>query len=89
MTIKRLPADDVVNRYTRLTANFHVWAEEPGLAGAKEIAGAVRRVLTNSLWSQDGFKGIDTRFASARYIRDPDGEHSHGIVQFEVTIEEC
>jgi hypothetical protein len=83
---QELPADGTVfGRYTNLFADIHIWVEEPGLAGAKTIAGVIRRVLRDRLWEQDGYRGIDTRFGSARFIRDPDGEHSHGIVTIEVT----
>lgn len=83
-----LPADDTVGRYTTVAATLHIWKREPGLAGAKEIAGAVQRALRGQLWTRDGYRCIDCKFQSARFIRDPDGETAHGIVTFEAVIEE-
>jgi hypothetical protein len=85
---QELPADDVVGRYTRLSATFHVWAEEEGLAVAKAIAGAIRSALRDQRWTFDGYRCTDCRFESARFLRDPDGKHSHGVVTFSALIEE-
>jgi hypothetical protein len=88
---QELPADDVVTRYTTVIATLHVWVREPGLATAKAIAGEVRRVLNRPsriVFEANGYRCIDSRFASARFLRDPDGVTAHGIVTFESVIEE-
>ena len=85
---QELPADDVVGRYTQLTSTFHIWSREPGLAVAKAIADTIRRALRLKLWMLSGYRCCDCKFASARYIRDPDGITAHGIVTFESLIEE-
>jgi hypothetical protein len=85
---QELPGDDVVGRYTDLFATLHIWTREPGLADAKAIAGAVRRALALTTWSRDGYRCIDTRLDSARFLRDPDGVTGHGIVTFKAVIEE-
>lgn len=85
---QELPADDVVGRYTQLASTFHVWSREPGLAGAKAIADTIKRSLRLKLWTLGNYRCVDCKFASARFIRDPDGETAHGIVTFESLIEE-
>jgi len=85
---QELPADDVVNRYTKLNSTFHIWTREPGLAGAKAIAGAVRKALVLTNWTQNGYVNIRTMLVSARYLRDPDGQTAHGVVTFESLIQD-
>lgn len=87
---QELPADSV-GRYTTLHSNIHIWVREAGLGGAKEIAGAVRRILSSpqrSSWTRDGYRSLDVTFEGSRFLRDPDGVTSHGIVSFRSTIEE-
>lgn len=85
---QELPADDVVGRYTRLLSTMHVWVQEPGLEGAKTIAGAIRKALILQTWTQNGFSCLDTRLQSARYLRDPNGQTSHGVITFQALIED-
>jgi hypothetical protein len=85
---QELPADEVVGRYTKLAATLHVWVKEPGLVQTKTIAGRLRRILSGQRWTLDDYRCMDTRFQSARFLRDPDGETTHGVVTFEATIEE-
>jgi hypothetical protein len=87
---QELPADDVVGRYSQVFPTLHIWTDQPGLASAKAIAGAVRSSLNLRTFILDGFRCIDCRFQSARFIRDPDPDREigHGIVTFVATIEE-
>jgi hypothetical protein len=85
---QELPGDDVVGRYTELFATMHIWTREPGLAQAKAIAGAVRRALNLQTWTLNGYRCIDTRLDSARFLRDPDGQTGHGVVTIKAVIEE-
>jgi hypothetical protein len=85
---QELPADDVVNRYTELNSTLHIWTREPGLAAAKAIAGAIRKALVLTNWTQNGFVCIRTMLLSARYLRDPDGQTGHGVITFKSLIQE-
>jgi hypothetical protein len=88
---QELPADEIVSRYTTVIATLHVWVREPGLVTAKAIAGEVRRVLNRPsrlVFEANGYRCIDCKFASARFVRDPDGVTAHGIITFESIIEE-
>lgn len=85
---QELPADDVVGRYSTIYSTLHVWSREGGIADAKIIAGAVRKALHRQTWQLGGYKCIDTKFQSARFLRDPDGKTAHGVVTFVSIVEE-
>lgn len=59
----------------------HVWTAENGMVACKTIAGAVRRAMKNIDRVHDGFR-TSFNFESVRFLRDPDGEHIHGVVEF-------
>ena len=85
---QELPGDDVVGRYTELYATMHVWSKEPGVKRAKLIVSAMRRVLNGQRWNDGSYRCLDTRFQSARFLRDPDGESTHGVVTFKAVLEQ-
>jgi hypothetical protein len=74
----------------RVYATLHLWKREPSLAGVKEIAGAVRwaigRVSPLDLDSAD-FVCCDCRIDGARFMRDQDGETSHGVMTINALIQ--
>jgi hypothetical protein len=64
---------------------LHIWAQEPGLVKAKEIASAVVGVLTvdaqiDGPLHLDGFTCHDLAVTNSQFMRDPHGPYSHGIV---------
>jgi hypothetical protein len=85
---QELPGDDVVGRYTELFATMHVWSKEQGVKRAKLIVSAMRRVLNGQRWNDGSYRCLDTRFQSARFLRDPDGESTHGVVTFKAVLEQ-
>lgn len=66
--------------------DVHIWTRGNNLADTKAIAGPVQRALRNVETMQDGvalsFESQDTRF-----LRDPSGEHGHGIITFTINAE--
>lgn len=66
---------------------IHVWTAENGMVGCKSIAGEIQRALRSLSGLQDGWQ-CDFNFEDARYLRDPDGLHSHGVVTFRVLAED-
>lgn len=76
-----------VDRFCTVHSTLHVWNREPGLAGAKAVAGAVRDCLANATWTRDGWQCLSTEFESARFLRDPDGETAHGVIVFTQTLQ--
>lgn len=76
--------------HTRIYHTLHIWVREPSLERAKAIGGAVRTALMNGrLALPEGLHCADLLVASQRYLRDPDGEHSHGVVTLEILIAEA
>lgn len=61
-------------------ADLHLWAEEPGLATVKTIAGAIRSALRDGRWNLDHHHVADLYIQQERFLRDPDGIHSHGVM---------
>lgn len=75
--------------HTRVYHSLHVWQREPSLEGAKTIAGAIRSAIHSTrLTLAPGLHCADARVSSMRFLRDPDGEHSHGVVVVEVLVSE-
>ncbi len=68
----------------RVFSTLHIWRREPGLAGTKAIAGAIRdAVHAGRLPDHEGWQFGDCYVSSTRFLRDPDGETAHGIVTIE------
>lgn len=59
--------------------DLHVWTTETGFVDCKNIAGEIRRALRRLSTTHDGFR-LNFIFGGARYLRDPGGEWSHGVV---------
>lgn len=76
--------------HTRVYHTLHVWKKELSLEGVKIIAAAVRSAIHSArLTLAPGMHCADARVSSQRFLRDPDGEHSHGVVVVEVLVSEA
>lgn len=75
------------NRHT-VIADLHIWQTEPGLAQAKAIAGAIRQAFDAPFYTIDGHHVADLHIISARFLRDPDGLHSHGVISVDAQLVE-
>lgn len=77
-------------RHSRVFHTIHVWRREPSLEGVKAICGEIRRAVNfgTRLVMAEPYHCADLRVSSIRTLRDPDGEHSHGIVTVEALIVE-
>lgn len=80
---------DYVEGFTiETTADVHIWTEEADLASVKTITGAVREALWLGPWTIDGHLCINLRVQQARFMRDPDGIHSHGVLTVTAILQE-
>ena len=72
----------------RVYATLHIWKREPGLAGVKAIATAVRSALNagGRLHEMVGYHCADCRVSDMRFLRDPDGETAHGVITVECLV---
>lgn len=76
--------------HTRVHHTLHVWTRESSLEGCKTICGEVRRAIhSGRLVLAAPLHCADVRVSSTRFLRDPDGEHSHGVVVVEALVSEA
>ena len=69
-------------------ADLHVWVKEPGLARAKQIAGAIIDAIDDDRFQIEGLFVSDVTVTGTRYMRDPHGVYSHGIVSVRAIVQE-
>lgn len=73
----------------RVISTLHVWKKEASLAGVKAIAGAIRDAINKADLATDaGFRVSDCLVSGMRFLRDPDGETSHGVVTIDTLLRE-
>lgn len=68
--------------------NLHIWVKEPGLRIAKEIADAAINAIDGQRWTVPGLFVSDMGVDGTRYLRDPAGEFSHGIISVRAIVQE-
>ncbi|MET4216066.1 hypothetical protein ABIB00_001253 [Bradyrhizobium sp. LB14.3] len=66
-------------------ATLHVWFAEPGLVQCKEAVSPIVAALridaqADGVLLIDGFTVHDMQATQTRYVRDPHGSYSHGVV---------
>ena len=76
--------------HTRVYHTIHVWKREASLEGVKVICGLIRQAINFGprLVMAAPYHCADLHVSSTRTIRDPDGEHSHGVIMVEALIVE-
>jgi hypothetical protein len=72
----------------RIYSTLHVWKKEDSLEGVKAIGAAIKAALRAGVASSPAYRISACYVASARYLRDPDGETSHGVVTIESMVYE-
>lgn len=83
-------ATSIRRSHIRVYHTIHVWKREPSLAGVKAICGEIKRAIGfGRLTLAQPYHCADLLVSSMRFLRDPDGEHSHGVVTVEVLVSEA
>ena len=83
------PGSSIDRSVVRVHSTIHVWRKETSLEGVKAIAGTIWKALkAPRLELAAGFECGDCRVSDTRFMRDPDGEHSHGVVTVETLVRE-
>ncbi|OYX13414.1 MAG: hypothetical protein B7Z15_07325 [Rhizobiales bacterium 32-66-8] len=73
-------------RHLRAYATLHVWSK--AMPQARAIAGAIVAAIESApIALEGGHRAVSTIVSDARFLRDPDGETSHGVVTVESLIE--
>lgn len=79
----------ITRQHWRVFHTVHVWKREASTAGVQAIAHAIRMEMrSRRLDLGPGLHCADARISSTRFLRDPDGETSHGVVAVEVLVVE-
>lgn len=66
-----------------VNVDIHVWSRAVGSLEAKQIAGHVRKALHQyDLMLGADHALVDLSFTGSRFLRDPDGLTTHGVVSF-------
>lgn len=82
------PGTSLTRRHTRVIHTLHVWQEAPSTEGVKLIVAAIRAAIrAGRVTLTDGWHCADLSFVSARYLRDPDGKTTHGVVTVEGVLD--
>lgn len=66
------------------TLVIHAWSEKPGYGQVKEIGARIIALLHDQDLQISGGVVQSFLLESARYLRDPDGLVSHGVLTFDV-----
>lgn len=76
--------------HTRVYHTLHVWTREASTVEVKAICGEIRRSIgLGRLVLAAPLHCADLRVSSTRFLRDPDGEHAHGVVTVEALVSEA
>lgn len=81
-----VPDGDIARKRHQVFTDVHVWTEEIGLVSCKQIVGAVRAALADTVWNVTGLQVADIHISSSRFMRDPDGAHSHSVVSITASV---
>jgi hypothetical protein len=65
-----------------VTGEVHVWAREPGYTQGKGIAVTCYNALADRHPTFTGFRVGSFALRNQRWLRDPDGLTSHGVMEY-------
>lgn len=74
---------------TEATVTIHVWSRASYALEAKQIQGAVYRVLHRDTIAVNGYTVIGIDLVNQTVERDPDGITRHGVQDFRIIYEEA
>ncbi len=83
-----VPGGDIDRRRHDAYLDLHLWQKETGLEFSKRLAGAIRDALADTRWTATGLHVADLYVSSSRFLRDPNGIHSHGIISLTANVVE-
>lgn len=65
---------------------LHLWVQEPSLMGVRQVGWEVRQALRAGRVALEGGFVLAGWSSTVRYIRDPDGVMSHGVLTVAATV---
>jgi hypothetical protein len=72
--------------HVKIYHTLHVWLEEPSLVGVRRIGWEIRQAIRAGRVALEGGFSLAGWSTTARYMRDPDGKTSHGVVTVSALI---
>ncbi|WP_440408705.1 DUF3168 domain-containing protein [Neorhizobium petrolearium] len=81
-----VPGGDIARTRHDAYLDLHIWQKETGLAFSKQVAGTIRDALKDTDWTATGLHVVDLHVASSRFMRDPNGTHSHGVLSLTANV---
>jgi hypothetical protein len=84
-----LPGDMIARNDYVTHADVHIWLNEAGTVGAKQVAGAIRQALSDRFYDLDSHHLTDLYIESCRFLRDENGVHSHGVMTLNARLIEA
>lgn len=86
-TVEALDEAAAKGNRVALVHTLHVWQKEDGFVRCKMIVAAIRGAVKGTRPALElGYHLAGWRVSSARFLRDPDGLTSHGVVTIEATV---
>jgi len=85
---QRLPGDMLSGSDKEVYADLHIWVAENGLTGNKTLEWAIHNALDDGPLTATGKHIYGLQIVSTRFLRDPDGQHSHGVVSIRARVME-
>lgn len=70
-------------------ADLHVWTQEEGFETSKAIVGAIRSALRERPWETEGFTCHGLSIGMVRFLRDPNGTHTHAVIGIDAVVQEA
>lgn len=71
-----------------IATTLHLWAKASNMVLAKRMGGVVQMAMRGRFWTLDGHREIYTRLSICRFMRDPGGEWTHGVLTYETLLAE-
>lgn len=65
-----------------VTAEVHIWSREPGFSQAKTVAASCYSALADHGPDFPGYRVGWFAMQNQRWLRDPDGLTSHGVMEY-------
>lgn len=80
-------AGDCLSEGFEVFVTLHAWSKAYGQVEAKRLGGAIRSALHNAELTITDHRLITFEHDSTRYLRDPGGLQSHGVVTFRALLD--
>lgn len=82
-----IDAGDCLQEGFEVFVTLHAWSNKVGQVEAKNLGGAIRAALHNAALTVSDHRLITFEHDSTRYLRDPDGLTSHGVLTFRALLD--